>query len=433
MSDDTFAFTEEYQAKVLSLMLHEPQFCTIASSALAIEQFSNKALQWFYTSIASESNFQTKVTLKEELFKAVRAQSIKEDDIGKYTKLFAFIAKEPLPVEHDHIKATLGNFIRTQEVKRVILNSFDLIESGSWDEISDKMTLACQAGLSLEDMGIMYFKDLQERCLRRINQAPTQKIPTGIAELDMVLNGGVKNKQLSLVVGGTGRGKSLFLQYIARTAILMGKKVVYFTLELPAEDIAMRFDSMFSRIRMGEVNLYNNEIFKRLSPMSAKFGDALVIKEYPADEATVQDLKNFISQLSATGFQPDIVIVDYLDLLKPHRVYKDSVQETDAITKALHGAAKSLNTRVYTASQLNRSGIVMENPDETSIAGAIAKLFTVDLAIFMAQTQEEREDEYVRLLVNKNRNGMAGKSVRVSTDFEYMTFCREEQQQDDEE
>lgn len=432
MSEDKLAFTEEYQAKVLSLMLHEPQFCTVASASLSIEQFSNKALQWFYRKLASDSKFQTTVTLKEELFKAARGQEIKEDEVTKYTKLFAFIAKPPLPVETEHVKSTLSTFVRTQEVKRAILGSFDLIESESWDEISEKMVQACQAGLSLDDMGIMYFKDLQDRCLRRINQAPSEKIPTGIAELDSYLHGGVKNKQLALTVGGTGRGKSLFMQYVARTAVLMGKKVVYFTLELPEEDIAMRFDSMFSRIRMGEVNLFNNEIFKRLSPMSAKYGDSLVIKEYPADEVTVSGLKAFVVQLAATGFNPDLIIVDYLDLIKPHRVYKDSVQETDAITKALHGMAKSLNTRIWTASQLNRSGIVMENPDETAIAGAIAKLFTVDLAIFMAQTSEEREDEYIRLLINKNRNGQAGRSVLVSTDFEYMTFCREELQSDEE-
>lgn len=430
MSEDVFAFTEEYQTKVLSLMLNDPQFCSIAKEALSIEQFANKALQWFFTSLSQGDNFHTSITLKEDLFKSVRTKSIKEDDIGKYTKLFAHISKPPLPVENEHIKATLGNFIRTQEVKRVVMSSFDLIEQGRWDEMSDKMVQACQAGINLDNRGISYFEDLHDRCQRRINESPTQRIPTGIAELDAYLNGGVKNKQLALTVGGTGRGKSLFLQYIARTAILMGRKVVYFTLELPEEDIAMRFDSMFSRIRMNEVNLYNNEVFKKISPLSHKYGHSLVIKEYPADEVTVNGLKIFLSQLSATGFEADVVIVDYLDLLKPHRIYKDQIQETDAITKALHGMAKGRNTRVWTASQLNRSGIAMENPDETSIAGAIAKLFTVDLAIFMAQTSEEREDEFVRLLVNKNRNGKAGRAVTVSTDFEYMTFCREEEAQD---
>lgn len=423
--EDTFAFTEEYQAKVLSYMLSDPQFCSIARDALQEDQFSNKALQWFFNSMKLET-FQSAVTLKEELFKAARTQKIKADEIPKFTKLFSHIQTPPMPMEAEHIQNTLGSFIRTQEVKKAILDSFDLIDTGDWDTITEKMTVACQAGLALDNKGMYYFKDLQDRCNRRINSAPTEKLATGITDFDMMLYGGVKQKQLAMVAGGTGRGKSLFLQYVARTAILLGKKVVYFTLELPEEDVAMRFDSMFSRIQMGEINLYNSEVFNLLSPMVPRFGDSLVIKEYPADEITVAGLKGFIAQLSATGFVPDLIIVDYLDLIKPHRNYNSAVEELDAITKALHGMAKALNTRIWTATQLNRAGIVMENPDETAIAGALAKLFTVDLAVFLAQTKEEREDELMRLLLVKNRNGPAGRSVSLSTDFAFMTFFREE-------
>jgi hypothetical protein len=73
---------------------------------------------------------------------------------------------------------------------------------------------------------------------------------------------------------------------------------------------------------------------------------------------------------------------------------------------------------------MNRSGMVSDNPNEANIAGAIDKLFSVDVAVFMAQSKEEREYQEMRLSFIKNRNGPAGKSVKLETDYGYMTFYK---------
>ena len=106
-----------------------------------------------------------------------------------------------------------------------------------------------------------------------------------------------------------------------------------------------------------------------------------------------------------------MIIVDYLDLIKPHRTYNDVHHETDAITKALRGLSKKLDVPIWTATQLNRGGMVMETPDESSIAGAVAKWFTCDVGLMLAQTKEEREDDEMRIIISKNRNGQAGRTV----------------------
>lgn len=424
---ENFAFTEEYQAKLLSFMLHDQQFCAVAQDSLNVDQYANKALQWYFRQLSQDDRFHTKTTLKEELYKAAEGKQIKKEQIEKYVNLFKFVSQPPAPCEQDHMRATLGKFIRTQEVKKAVLDSIDLIEQGdAWEEISERVYKACQAGSMSQNMGQFYFQDLKNRILRRQNEKIGFKIPTGIPDLDHYLYGGIKNKQLGMVAGATGRGKSIFLQYLARTAVLLGRKVVYYTLEMPEDDVAMRFDSMYSQLEIGEIRSFNNEVFEKLSPMANRFGDSLIIKEYPADSVTVGGLKAHLAQLSATGWQPDLIIVDYLDLLQPHRKYNSTTEELDAITKALHGMAKEMNTRIWTATQLNRAGMVMENPDETAVAGAVSKLFTVDICIFLAQTKEEREDEAMRLLIIKNRNGKPGRTVSLDTDFAYMTFLRGE-------
>lgn len=423
---DQIAFTEEYQTKILSLMMANNEFKFAIKDQLLPDNFGSSALQWFYDKLSDEDVLHTKLTLKEELMAAAKTNVIRKDEVDKYVSIYNGIKNAPLPVEEDHIKGTVSQFIRTQSVKRAILESMDLIQTGEgWDQIAEMMTTACATGLSVTDGGHRYLPQHYDRLLKRAQTELTSKLPTGVPELDSMLNGGIKQKQLGFVAGGTGRGKSLFLQWITRTSLLLGKKVVYFTLELSEEDMAARFDSMLAEVKFNEIDYRCDEIRDKMEELHAKFGDALVIKEYPADTATVNTLKSFLMRLSATGFVPDLVVVDYLDLLKPHRNYKNQHEELDSLTKALRGLASSMNLRIWTASQLNRAGIVMENPDETAVSGSIGKLFAADIAVFMAQTSDERMKNMMRLIVMKNRNGIAQKSVCITQDYSYMTFYKE--------
>ena len=64
----------------------------------------------------------------------------------------------------------------------------------------------------------------------------------------------------------------------------------------------------------------------------------------------------------------------------------------------------------------------MEVPDESSVAGYIGKLYYCDMGIFLAQTNEEREEEVIRAIIGKSRNGPAGLSVSINTEYNYHTF-----------
>ncbi len=422
---DSIAFTEEYQARILALMLSNSEFKFALKGNVEVEHFGNNILQFFFDKLNDDEVIHTTTTLKEELMQAVKSKIIKEDEIPRYVEVFNDIKKSPTPHEETHIKDSVSKFIKTQAVKQAVIEALDLMKQGSWDQIAENMTIACGSGISDTDGGHRYASQHYDRLLRRANMEYMERISTGVPELDECLGGGIEPAQLGLVAGGTGRGKSLFLQWITKTALLLGKKVVYFTLELSEDAMASRFDSMLSNVKFNEVRYQTPAIKSKMEELHARFGDSLVIKEYPEDTATIHTLRSFIMRLQATGFNPDLVIVDYLDLLKPHRVYRSTHEELDSITKALRGLAKQMKTRIWTASQLNRAGIVMENPDETAMAGSVGKLYTVDMAIYMAQTSEERQNNIMRLIVRKNRNGMAEKSIKIVQDYSYMSFYKE--------
>lgn len=421
MSDVEFAVTEEYQSKVLAYMLQNPEFCDVVREHMQVEHFNNKTLQWFFTAIAQSEHHLTAILLQEEMVQAVKAKSIREEEIDKFVQLFDIIKERVIPGEEDYIKDKVGAFIRTQSVKKALMDSVDLAKNSEWDEIVGMMQDAVSAGMNLEDKGYDYLGTIEERVYERAHERAHLKIPSGIPDLDALTYGGIKTGQMGMIVGGTGRGKSIFLQWLASAALLLNKKVVYFTFELGRRDIADRFDSMFAEVKPQELNDYQTQVLEEVTKLKNTYGKSLMIQHYPADTATINTLKDYCRRLSQIGIVPDLIIIDYLDLMKPHREYHSEHAEIDAITKGIIGFAAEFDTAVYTATQMNRSGMVSDTPDEAGMAGYVGKQYHADMVMWMAQTREEREEEIMRLWVSKNRNGKTG-TIHLETNYSYMKF-----------
>ncbi|NJL54361.1 AAA family ATPase [bacterium] len=421
---DKAMYSEEYQIKVLSYMLSNSQFRDIAFEVISREHFANRALQWYFDTIGAAKIPLTSFTLKEELVKAAQTKQVRETEVDKLVSYYAQIRQPPLPVEEQHIQETFEKFIRTQAMKQAILESLDLIKSEDWDTVVSNIEAARNTGMDILSVGVNYFKEFQDRMSRRAQREEERKLSTGIPELDALMFGGLKTKQMGIIVGGSGRGKSIFLEWLARTGVILGQQVVYYTLELSAEDIADRFDSLFCHIRPQELRSQNDRIFKELHPLADRLGNNLIIKEYPEGEASINTVKGHYKQLAGIGVRPGLVVIDYVDLMKPHRNYNDHNQEQKAVVQSIRGMSKEFETRVWTALQFNRGGMVQDTPDESGIAGSISRFYTADTVIFMAQTPDEREDEIMRLILKKNRNGPADRSVKITTDYAHMTFYR---------
>lgn len=424
---DTFAVTEDFQTKTLAFMLHNEEFCGIAGDSLGKEQFTNKALQWFYDKITSRPL--TPVLLQEEMITAAKSKEIKQEDVQKFIGLYEVLRRPPAPAEQDYISEKLGTFIRTQAVKQVMLESLQkggLVETGQWETIEERMRAATQAGFELQNLGKSYFNDVEDRVAERATRQKSRRIATGIPELDALTYGGIRNKQTGIIIGGTGRGKSIFLQWLARTAILLGKRVLYITMELSEEDISDRFDSMFARVRPHELNDYQEQVIKEVGNLGTMYGDALRIKHFPMNTATVGTFKAYVRQLSNIGLAPDLILIDYLDLIAPHQRYSSRTEEQIAVVQAVVGFGQEFDVAIWTACQLNRGGLIMETPDESAQAGSIERQFVADMVFWLAQTKDERMDEIMRIVCSKNRNGKTGWTIGLDTDYSYMTFYREQ-------
>lgn len=131
---------------------------------------------------------------------------------------------------------------------------------------------------------------------------------------------------------GSGLGKSQILCYLAASAILQGKNVVYYTLELAESEISLRIDSKISGIPLDALTAKKDIVLEKLKE---NVKGNLIVKFYPTKSITTNALQSHLSRLIETGHNIDLVCLDYADLLKSISTRKEKREELESIYEEL--------------------------------------------------------------------------------------------------
>jgi len=320
---------------------------------------------------------------------------------------------------YDWLLAEFEGFSKQKELERAILKCADLLEKGEYDPVEGLIKAAVQIGL-VKDIGTDYFKDPRAR-LTAI-KAGNGQVSTGWPALDRALFGGMNRGELNIFAGGSGSGKSLFMQNISVNWFTAGLNGCYITLELSENLCSMRIDSMVA-------NCSTKEIFKNLDDvelkvrMASKRSGMFQIKYLPA-QSTVNDIRAYVKEYQVqTGTRLDFMMVDYLDLLMPVTAKvspNDLFVKDKYVSEELRNLAKELNLLFITASQLNRSAVDEVEFDHSHISGGISKINTADnvFGIFTSRAMRERGKYQLQLLKTRSSSG-----VGTKIDLDYDTNC----------
>ena len=323
-------------------------------------------------------------------------------------------------------------FTRRSELERAILKSADLLEKGEYSPVEKLIKDAVQISLT-KDLGTDYFEDPRAR-LAALKDNNGQN-STGWANLDKLLYGGFNRGELQIFAGGSGSGKSLFMQNLAVNWAMQGMNGCYLTLELSEGLCAMRMDSMMT-------NTSSKEIFKDIDnvemkvKLAGKKAGHLRIK-YMAAQSTVNDIRAYMKELEIqTGSKPDFLCVDYLDLLMPVSAKvspNDLFVKDKYVSEELRNLAKELDIIFVTASQLNRSAVEEVEFDHSHIAGGLSKINTADnvFGIFTSRAMRERGRYQIQLMKTRSSSGV-GQKVDLEFNIETLriTDVGEEGQSD---
>jgi replicative DNA helicase len=402
----TLSSIEEYgpqfQMKVISSLLTHKEFLQNINDVLSDEYFSNPAHKWVINEIIKYyEKYHTTMSmdiLKVEMKKLdneVLRASIKEQLREAYKADIEDL---------NYVQEEFSTFCKNQQLKKALLNSVDLLKAGDYDSIKYLIESAMKAGQD-KNIGHEYKKDTESR----YREDHRLVVPTPWPPINDLIQGGLGNGDLGLIFGNPGGGKSWTLVALGGFAVKMGFNVIHYTLELSESYTGRRYDAFFTGIEVDKLQEHQKEVEELTSNLPGE----LIIREYPMGKTTIHTIESHIQKVTDLGIKPDLILIDYIDLLSTRKRNVDRKGEIDDIYTNTKGLARQLNIPIWSVSQVNRAGAKDNVIEGDKAAGSYDKMMITDLSISLSRKKEDKVEGTGRLHIMKNRYGMDGLTFNV--------------------
>lgn len=406
-------FGHSFQIKIISSLFTDKQFLQRISEILDFSYFESEASQWIVTQILSYySEYKESPTL--DVMK-VRLSELNDDTLKVLIKdtlkdAYKYLESDDLKF----IKEETLDFCKNQELKKAILKSVDLLKNNKYDNIKGIIDNALRAGADT-NIGHVYEQDIDIRyseSARLVRETPWDII-------NDITEGGFGKGELIILAAGPGGGKSMALVNIAVHSAQQGLNVLYYTLELNESYVSKRIDSLVTGIAQSNLKYHIDEVKEAVGKLPGK----IVVKYYPTKSASVNTLSAHIEKCISINFKPDIIIVDYADLLRETVFNKNSRKDEvlGGIYEELRGMAGIYEVPIYSASQLNRSASEMDVIGGDKIAEAYSKLMVADFVASLSRKMTDKLAGTGRWTIIKNRFGPDGLTFPSKLD---MSKCK---------
>ena len=333
----------------------------------------------------------------------------------------------------------IQEYVKQEAMRNALLDSASSLESKDTDGLIEK-TLK-----KFDDIQKILFEEIDfgvEMSASEVDASledhidfltnPSARIPTLWNCLDDVTHGGFfkDGKFLGVFMAQAGLGKSNILANLGYNFLRQNLKVAVISMEMSQNVYLRRFDSLISKIDIDELGLSSmvgqlkdkvERFYKRDYP-----GARLNIKEFPPNSKSAKNLEQYVEELVlARGWKPDVLIVDYLNLLKPNggsskgdaSLYEDG----KIVSEQLRALSYQLQIPVLTAVQCNSSGFNTADIGMQNIAESRGIAHTADFIAGLYQTEDEQMEGVFHMKILKSRLGES-KNLKFEFDKHTMEF-----------
>ncbi len=414
------SYGSSFQLKVISSLLTHKTFLVNIYDVLNPQDFSSSSHQWIVEKIVQyydKYHSSPDIDFLKVEVKKIELESL-QFSVKEQLKEAYKVSEEDL----EYVKEEFSTFCLNQKLKQALLQSVDMLKVGQYDDIRSVINTALKAGQD-KNVGHEYEKDIESRYREDARKA----IPFPWPAFNNITQGGYGSGDLVLIFGNPKGGKSWAIIAMAAEAVKMGLKVVYYSLELGENYVGKRFDSYFANIDVSQIDKHRSQVEGIVKDLPG----TLVIKEYSPKRASLATIENHIQTLE---FKPDVIFIDYLDLLKnrtSRAVRKDDIDDVYTDAK---GLAKELNIPLVSPSQANRSGAEKEILESVHIGGSFEKLMIADLVISLARGRTDRINGTGRWHFMGNRYGKDGVtffSPKIDTSTGHIEINEKEMDEDE--
>ena len=372
---------------------------------LSEEYFDNQAHRWVVKQILDYYE-QYNTTPTMEVLK-VEMKKVENEVLQLSIKEQLREAYQSSTADLEYIEKEFSSFCKNQQLKKALLNSVDLLNSGDFESIRGLIDNALKAGND-KNIGHEYLKDTEAR----YREDARKVVPTPWEKFNEFMQGGLGNGDFGLIFGNPGGGKSWTLVALGGHAVKMGYSVLHYTLELGEDYVGRRYDAFFTGKPVDTLSKHR----ARIDEVVEQLPGQLIIKEFSPGMATVNTLRSHIQKCQDLEFAPDLILIDYVDLLSSKKRVSDRKGEIDDIYLSTKGLAKELQLPVWSVSQVNRAGAKDDVIEGDKAAGSYDKMMVTDIAISLSRKKEDKVNGTGRFHIMKNRYGMDGMTFSVVAD-----------------
>ena len=345
----------------------------------------------------------------------------KGSQLDEMLEILGDVAAAPL-LEHELLENRVREFVQKSLLTQAAEYTIGNVQSARFDaeHVADLVSSALETGGRL-DAQVADYGDAP--LPGAIHDRPA-RIHLGFGtELDTAIGGGIAAGELVVLLAPPSRGKTSYLLKAVAVAAGEGRRVLHVTLEIANKKstgfkVTRRLDQALTKLTKDGLETYSSLVEKARSKLAGR----IYIKDWSHAQATVGDIKALVRRMRARGQGVDLVVVDYLELLRPSAHNRqDSIRFAYGdLGKEIRAAANELDVPMLTAWQVNRSGA------DTQIlrAGDISECWEIvkhaDTIIGLNQTDAELENKRMRINIIKQREGTTRGTFQLYSDLSRM-------------
>lgn len=282
-----------------------------------------------------------------------------------------------------------------------------------------------QADDTLQHVGEIVISTYEQMEALRATKGEIIGIPTGFIDLDNKTSG-LKKSDLIIVAGRPAMGKTSFAINIAQHAALNeGRTVAIFSLEMSREQLLMRMFSTESRIDLQKIlsgTTSNMEVIEIANHLDEFRNSKLYVDD--SSSANVPSIRSKCRKLKAREGL-DLIVIDYLQLMRSSRKSENRQQEVSEITRSLKILARELDVPIMLLSQLSR-GPEQRAEHKPMLAdlresGAIEQDADIVMLLYREKVYDPDASDLAEVIIAKHRNGPTG-TVELYWRGEYTRF-----------
>jgi hypothetical protein len=427
---ERFPFDIDFQKILLKLLCVDGGFARAVHRHLQPQFFESEVLAWAFA--ICQRNFETYGVMPSLQLLLQKTRELDPRVRPLYTATIEQVMSSPM-TDEGWLRDSVLDFVKRNVFVRAFSGARDLYNGGqvtnAYDEMMEAMETIRKTTWEPMDRS-MFFDELPARESHRLQtNAYADAIPTGIGWLDTILNGGLSLGEVGVWLAYPKIGKSTMLMKHGQACCRISfKRCLHIVLEGSRKQVETKYDAAFSSELYAEIKdggIRDAAAYARLYKEYEMLRGLLVIRGFTDRwDYSVLDIDTELNDLRRQGFKPDMIVLDYLDLLSGRNPpYKSETEKQRAASRDVKALANR-GYALWTATQAQRMKEGAEDvPDvltSSKVADCYDKVRVVDFWGSLNQTRLERDAKQLRLYAEMYRDAPAGQVHSIRADYSRM-------------